>query len=262
MKLPTAMVALAFALTAPQAHSQHADDVFVPAGPVGTIVAGVPFSAITLTTWDFVTRDGIRIRGESHGKVYRDSQGRTRIETEPEGPDPALKGVVFVSITDPLSKSIVHLNTGTKRALVTRLPSATQAASETPVRQNSKLSIDSDEPPSLAQVLASARPFRQSEDLGSREIEGLTVTGTKVTEDVTFGVIQGGGGTFRVATTSWVSTELKVAVVTDGADTRSNRLGANNRLGTKMTNFVRGEPDASLFQIPPGYTVIDQRRQN
>lgn len=256
MKIQAAFVALAFVLVAPSAHTQHANDVFGPAGPGGAIVLGAPFSAGIVTTWERALPDGKRLTGEAHGKAYRDSQGRTRIESEPEVPDPKLKGVMFVSFVDPANHSITYLDLRTKRATIRGLPTAAPAVAAVTTPANAKPSSDPDAPPPLGLVLSSERPPRKSEELGSRELEGLTVTGTRVTERVTYGVIQGGGGTITLTTTTWVSTDIKVAIVTEQEDARSDRLA------TKLVNIVRAEPDPSLFQIPPGYTVTDQRQHN
>jgi hypothetical protein len=225
MKTQTAFVALAFVLAAPSARTQHASDVFGPAGPGGTIVPGAPFSAGIVTTWERVLPDGKRLHGEAHGNAYRDSQGRTRIESEPEVPDPKLKGVVFISFTDPASHSITYLDLRTKRAIIRGLPTAVPTVAAVPTLANPKPPSDPDAPPPLGIVLSSERPPQKSEELGSRELEGLTVTGTRVTEAVTSGVMQGGGGTTTVTATTWVSTDLKVAVVTEEEDARSDRFG-------------------------------------
>jgi hypothetical protein len=163
-----------------------------------------------------------------------------------------LKGFVLIVVSDPVSHSSTLLDLRNKRASISS-PTAVPTVAAVPTLGNTNPQGDPDAPPPLASLLSSERPPRKSEDLGSRELEGLTVTGTRVTERVTRGVIQG-GGTATITTTTWTSTDLKVAVVTEEEDEK-----LSDRSATKMVNIVRAEPDASLFQIPPGYSVSDLR---
>ena len=93
-----------------------------------------------------------------------------------------------------------------------------------------------------------------TEDLGTREMEGLTVTGTRTTRTLPAGI--GGDEQPRTTvTTTWVSADLKVTVATETDD------GQAGHHTTKLVNVVRTEPEAGLFQIPAGYTVADSRPQ-
>lgn len=83
MKIRVGYFALLF-IVAIQAHTQSANFLLEPA----TIVESHPFSADLVITWQQQMPNAVPIRGESHGKVYRDSKGRTRIESEGEAPKP------------------------------------------------------------------------------------------------------------------------------------------------------------------------------
>jgi len=139
---------------------------------------------------------------------------------------------VFISFTDPASHSVTYsvtyLNLRTKRATIRGLPAAVPPVAAVTTPSNAKAPSDPDAPPPLGLVLSSERRPRKSEELGSRELEGLTVTGTRVTETVTYGVMQGGGGTTTVTTTTWISTDLKVAVVVE-AVSNHRTLGGDLR---------------------------------
>jgi len=48
---------------------------------------------------------------------------------------------------------------------------------------------------------------------------------------------------------SWVSSDLKVTVLTETDD------GQGGHSTMKLVNIIRSEPNAALFQIPADYTV-------
>lgn len=81
MKIRVGCCALLF-IVAIQAHTQSVNFLFEPAA----IVESHPFSADLVITWQQQMPNAVPIRGESHGKVYRDLKGRTRIESEGEAP--------------------------------------------------------------------------------------------------------------------------------------------------------------------------------
>src|SRR5215467_5951828 len=90
--------------------------ISVYAGPSLRGPKGRPFSADVIDETDKVLADGNRIHRESHGKIFRDSEGRTRMETEPE-----LAGrtaFVHIIITDPVGKVFISLDPQQKVATV------------------------------------------------------------------------------------------------------------------------------------------------
>jgi hypothetical protein len=54
---------------------------------------------------------------------------------------------------------------------------------------------------------------------------------------------------------TWTSPELKTVVLSKNSDPR------NGDSTTRLTNISRLEPDASLFQIPSDYEIVDQQAQ-
>jgi hypothetical protein len=89
-----------------------------------------------------------------------------------------------------------------------------------------------------------------TESLGTQEIEGLTVEGRRTTVTVPIGA-QGNDKPLVFVNETWFSPQLKVAVFSKDTDPRS---GENT---TKLTKINLSEPDAALFEIPPGYTIVD-----
>ena len=92
------------------------------------------------------------------------------------------------------------------------------------------------------------------EDLGTSQIEGFTVQGTRSTHIMNAGVI---GNDKPIATTTerWFSTEFKVDLV---------NISENPEAGKhvrKLVNIRAGEPDPLLFQVPPDFTVKEIPQQ-
>ena len=86
------------------------------------------------------------------------------------------------------------------------------------------------------------------ERLTPRTIEGLRVEGLRRTSTIPAGAI--GNERALVATTEeWTSPELKTLVLSEHSDPRS---GTSTY---KLVNVKRGDPPASLFQVPADYTI-------
>jgi hypothetical protein len=95
------------------------------------------------------------------------------------------------------------------------------------------------------------RPKTSSEDLGTDTIEGLLVSGRRTTHTYPTGS-QGNDRPFTVTHEYWRSSELNLEVLSKNDDPR------NGERIRKVTNISRSEPDPSLFQPPPGYTIKDE----
>ena len=86
--------------------------------------------------------------------------------------------------------------------------------------------------------------------MGTQMISGVQAEGTRITETIPAGSI-GNDSPIEIISESWVSTELGVVVKTVHNDPRS---GENVY---ELTNIRRGDPPATLFQVPADYTVTD-----
>jgi len=82
-------------------------------------------------------------------------------------------------------------------------------------------------------------------------IEGVLTQGTRTTYTHPAGEM-GNDRPFTVIHESWYSPELRLTVMMRADDPRSGE--SVNR----YTNIDRSEPDPALFQIPPGYQVVDE----
>lgn len=212
----------------------------------GKTVTGAPYSAERVVEHVQTLADGNRIVNTSTSKISRDSQGRTRVEnTLPVlagGPQPP----TMITIVDPVAGVTYLLNSEKKAAQ--KFPSnpvATGKANQVPV------------PPPLpgGEVMIKAtsgfvKPDVKTEDLGTQEINGVVAKGTRITETIPAGAI---GNEMPIQTVSerWLSPDLQIMVKSVHTDPRMGQTTET------LSSLTRGEPDASLFQVPSDYTIVD-----
>lgn len=91
----------------------------------------------------------------------------------------------------------------------------------------------------------------RTEDLGTRDIEGLTATGTRTVTTIPAGAI-GNERPIEITYERWYSKELELVVYSKHSDPR---FGEQTY---RLTNIVRSEPDPSLFTVPQGYRVLSE----
>jgi hypothetical protein len=88
------------------------------------------------------------------------------------------------------------------------------------------------------------------ESLGSRQMEGVTANGTRVTTTIPTGQI-GNDRPIVITNEAWDSPDLRIIVYSKHHDPRTGDIEY------RLRNINRNEPSATLFQIPTGYSVID-----
>jgi TonB family protein len=93
-------------------------------------------------------------------------------------------------------------------------------------------------------------PNVQTENLGKQLVEGVEAEGTRTTKTIPAGEI-GNEQPIQIVNERWYSPELQVTVMTRSSDPR---VGETTY---RLTNIVRAEPSATLFQLPADYTVKD-----
>jgi hypothetical protein len=91
-----------------------------------------------------------------------------------------------------------------------------------------------------------------TEQLGTRMVEGVEAVGTRVTQVIPAGTI--GNDKDLVSTReTWFSSELKIVVSSIRNDPRFGQIRYT------LSNIQVAEPSPSLFQPPPGYTLLHPR---
>jgi len=192
-----------------------------------TPVTGAPYSAIQVTESQQALPDGNQIARQEQSKVYRDGQGRVRVEHTAKGAEAS----AVIAIFDPVA-GFAHV-----------LHPSTLTAVKTPVHAHSEVQ-DGGATHSKRNQTSDA----QTEDLGTQMINGLAATGTRTTRTIPAGAI-GNQQAIQIVREAWVSIELKIPVLIKSSDPR---FGSTVM---QLTNIVRAEPDATLFQVPANYAV-------
>jgi len=247
----------------------------------GAAITGAPYSAETVDEHLQTLADGTRISQTfPEKKIYRDSMGRTREEHHalmgPVERHPNLsKSPIVVEINDPvahfryvfiLDEPVVHrqeLPDSPRRASDHGQTGHAVMSETTGVVAVSGRSGETEAPPAPP-VRASApsaavrhgvddpnHPQIITEDLGTQIIEGVQAEGKKHTTTWPVGTM---GNDRPIVSTSetWTSPELKETILRKSDDPRSGRHTY------KLVDINRNEPDPSLFEPPPAYTVKDE----
>jgi hypothetical protein len=245
----------------------------------GPVVRGAPYSGEGVTTTTQTLADGTHIERTVRARFYRDSDGRTRREQTILGMG-ALGESQAVSIVDPVAGVMYGLNPATREGR--RSPMPVTARRSVSAGQPGPPPPPPPPPPGEFSTAATAPPpplpppppgigtgtgtstgvgTRRAgtpaervpnvpEPLGTKQIDGLTVVGTKRTEIIPVGRI-GNDRPIEITDERWESTELKVLVLMRHHDPRSGDVEY------RLMNVLRSEPPRDLFQAPADYAITD-----
>jgi hypothetical protein len=218
------------------------------AGPFGRggfggrakVITGAPYSADVSNQSVQTLADGNTIIRSTNGHVARDSQGRTYSQETIMGGSFAANGSATITfITDPVAGYAYTLDSSTKTAIRRVLktpPTGTTPGSNAP---QGRAHFG---PPDSANVATS--------DLGTRNISGVNAQGKSATHTIPAGAM---GNAQPIVSTNetWYSPDLQIPVL---AIRNDPRMGQSTYT---LTNIQRSEPPATLFQVPPDYTIQD-----
>jgi hypothetical protein len=244
------------------------------AGPE-SVVTGEPYQAQAVTQHQQLTADGTHISQTNTSSLARDSEGRTmRTDTlggiGPGTPASGSSGAnsepVMTTIFDPVANQhIDYLSNSTVAHVITMremqpgggfssLPASAQpqAGSAPPIQ----IMGMSPAPPMagggfVVEKFAggpSALRNTASESLGTKTVDGLSAVGTRSTTTIPSGTI-GNDKPIVITQETWYSPDLKLVLESTHNDPRYGETTYT------VTNLLRSEPDESLFQVPPGYTI-------
>jgi hypothetical protein len=99
---------------------------------------------------------------------------------------------------------------------------------------------------------APEKPARTTESLGKQVIAGLEAEGTRETIQLPAG-IRGSASPVEIVIERWYSPELKAVVRQVHRDPHGERTWT-------LTGITRGEPEASLFEVPAGFDIEEGLR--
>jgi len=202
-------------------------DIFV------TPVANAPFGAVIRIDRTIINNDGSVIQLRNLRQIGRDSQGRVHNESREPVSASSMKTpqLLHIHLYDPRTRISTDIDPGRKvyRTVVLNHPPAT-------------------EPPSLRFAApdgqAPPNEFAREEDLGAREMEGVSAHGIRQTQTVP---ADGSGKEIVVTDEYWYSADLRINLLIKHNDPRS---GSKTMTVNEIT---RTEPDASFFEVPEGY---------
>jgi len=110
--------------------------------------------------------------------------------------------------------------------------------------------LDDESPSTLATARSTTKYTTNTEQLAKQMVEGVECEGTRAVTTMPAGAI-GNERPIDTVNESWFSQELKLMIMSKRSDPRFGETTY------RLTNISRSEPDASLFQIPSEYTVVD-----
>ncbi|HEV8491008.1 MAG TPA: hypothetical protein VGR76_02005 [Candidatus Angelobacter sp.] len=219
----------------------------------GEVVTAAPYTATATTESTQVLADGNRIVNKTSSFVARDSQGRTRRETD-------LSRIGTMQVDSP---KMVFINDPTTHTQYIFTPGGGDATKvirsegtwkEGPQiidlratrerRMKEKVVVNVQGAHEGQQSKESAEQVKH-EDLGTQTIEGVSAQGKRETVTIPAGQI-GNERPIEMVTETWFSPELHTMVLRKHSDPR---LGESTY---RLTDIKRNEPDASLFQPPAG----------
>jgi hypothetical protein len=199
------------------------------------LVTGSPFSAREERKTVQTLGDGTQLESSDTSMVYRDAQGRTRMEQ-------TTQGKTRVTINDPVAGVRLQLDPEQRTALRIALPGGGGGRGRgVTVSGQGEL---------VWQTIPGNEGAVQTENLGQSMQNGVMAQGTRVTLTIPQGQI-GNNRDIHVVNERWYSKELQMAVKTMNSDPR---FGVTT---WELINISRSAPDPMLFQAPADYTITE-----
>ena len=250
----------------------------------GKLVKGAPYSAQAVTESVQTLSDGNRIVRKNTAQLYRDTEGRTRREQAvgyigPYAASGEETQAVFINdpvagfsyILEPSSRTArkmprmeLRFKTESGAAAGERQKVAQEALSKIEVERTYTRVPGPDAQSSGTTVIVTgqsgpegatfmrhnSKHEAKTEKLEARSFDGVMAEGTRTTVTIPAGEI-GNEMPINIVDEHWYSPELQVVVMTRHSDPRSGETTY------RLTNILRTEPAATLFQVPSDYTVKD-----
>ncbi|HUA59539.1 MAG TPA: hypothetical protein VML19_12340 [Verrucomicrobiae bacterium] len=206
-------------------------------------ISGRPFSATETSKTVQTLGDGTEITNSNSRMLYRDILGRVRTEYNNQD---------LVVIRDDVNGYTLRIFPEQKN--VTRIMMAGKGGGRAGVAPELNVAI-APAPAMVARKKKAGEKQHETteEDLGIDNINGVPAVGHRRTQIIPAGQI-GNNRDIHVVYESWYSDDLQMLVKSVNSDPR---YGVTTY---ELTNISRENPDPSLFQIPPGYSVTEGGR--
>jgi len=217
------------------ASGASAQDIFV------TPIPNAPFTGVIRVERSEVGSDGSVVNYKTIRNIARDSQGRIRNESRELLPvsSAAPPRLIRVLLYDPQTRisTLLYPETRTFSTMTANRPPQTVP------------------PAFIAATTGNSLPqneFAKQEDLGTREVEGLSVHGVRQTQ-----IIPPNANTDKevvVTDESWYSEDLRINLMMKHNDPRTGTVAMT------VAQIARTEPEPRLFEIPEGYATHGAKR--
>jgi hypothetical protein len=207
-----------------------------------------PFTTVIKETFDQKLADGNAIHGTVRYRIARDSAGRTMSEmpsscyTGEDGHRHQSYQVSVLDRTRNTNESWVLSGGQSKIATIFHMP--------TPQRP-SQAEIAAMTAEAHVRQATAAMSQWQTEQLGTREFQGISATGVRQTETIPAGE-EGNALPLIVVHETWFSRDLNVTLMAIRDDPRRGRTTA------EIEELHQGDPDPAIFSPPEGYIIKDQ----
>jgi len=212
------------------------------------VVKNAPYTANAVTERTQTLGDGNRIVNKSTSSVARDSQGRTRHEeTLGKVGDLPLKGLKIISIHDPVAGTSFVFKSGGN----TETEEIHGNAKVVKIEERKNVRVVTTGP--KKEFSFEQRGDVKRESLGTKTIEGISAEGKRETRTIAAGTI-GNERPIEITSETWYSPELHTVVLRKRSDPRVGETVF------RLTDINHAEPDASLFQPPPGTKIDTEHR--
>ena len=209
-------------------------------------VAGCPFSAVVEITSTQTLADGSHIVTRVKALSYRDSSGRVGYQsfTVTDTDKGASEAPNMIEIYDPVAGLVYTILPFRNAAWRSKLSGPVPAVGDLPRHVISAIAAASSSVPDPEVKFV-------VEDLGSQKMQGVLAIGSRSIRTIPVGV-EGNDRELTVTNEYWVSRDLGFTLLKKTSDPRSKDREM------RVTSLELSEPDPTLFQVPVGYTIIDQ----
>jgi hypothetical protein len=201
-----------------------------PVLQISPLTRGVPLTAEQVEERTRFAADGTPSTRVVRSEIYRDGEGRMRIEWSLDGAEGRPFPMVY--LLDPVARFTAILLVPYKVAHRTLLQGST----------GFQVGF-----PGVGEALPHTKWQSNTEELGKRVIEGFEAIGTRIKR------ISEDQPPLRASDESWVSKDAGITPLAEAS-------GPGWKHTVKIQNIRRGEPDPALFVIPSDYTVQDSGR--
>src|SRR5258706_861521 len=222
-------------------------------GPFATVkpsITGAPYSAEQLSEFVETIANGTRVGHVWKEWLYRDFEGRVRVERSMVNFADVDAPFRFVQIVDQIAGYQYFVDPVNKVAHRITVPPVTPDMVPPAIPSIADLSRMSFHQDTLNPGNGAKDSLQiTTESLGTRWIEGILARGTQTTMRATAASFGNDRPMIR-RTEAWVSEELKVLVLSKREDAK------HGDMVTTMHNYRSINPDPGLFRAPPDYTIV------